>query len=292
MDYFRAFNVRKHGAKGKKKTTAAAAGDVDDGGDASGGDEADEDDDVLLALTEGALVKNLGLPIVLVCTKVDTMRSLEKEYDYRDAHVEYVQLALRKLCLEYGAALFYTSAKENVNCEAVFDYLAHRLYDFPWTGSEQILEKESILIPSGWDSKSRMGTLEENVRGSGVIDPDAAFGDVIPRPKSRRKANAAKKDVVAEDDQAFLKRQLDGGAAAAAAAAAPKATGNATFATGDSGVGKGKGKGKAPPMALAATADFFNNLLQSGSPGTPDRSSADLRTQVKKELVDLKAAKE
>ena len=54
------------------------------------GEEANKD--VLLPLTEGVLLNNLGIPLAVVCTKVDTMATLEKDLDYTDAHFDLIQV--------------------------------------------------------------------------------------------------------------------------------------------------------------------------------------------------------
>ena len=44
--------------------------------------------------------------------------------------MEYCQV--RKFCLQYGASLFYTSVKEDKNCDLLYKYLVHRIYHFPF----------------------------------------------------------------------------------------------------------------------------------------------------------------
>ena len=39
---------------------------------------------------------------------------------------------VRKFCLQYGASLFYTSVKEDKNCDLLYKYLVHRIYQFPF----------------------------------------------------------------------------------------------------------------------------------------------------------------
>ena len=55
--------------------------------------------------------------------------------------MEYCQV--RKFCLQYGASLFYTSVKEDKNCDLLYKYLVHRIYHFPFkvreTGRDPIL---------------------------------------------------------------------------------------------------------------------------------------------------------
>ena len=46
---------------------------------------------------------------------------------------------VRKFCLQYGASLFYTSVKEDKNCDLLYKYLVHRIYHFPFKVRDPIL---------------------------------------------------------------------------------------------------------------------------------------------------------
>jgi len=45
-----------------------------------------------------------------------------------------------------GAALFYTSAKENKNCSLLYKYLVHRLYGSQFTDAASVIEKDSVFM--------------------------------------------------------------------------------------------------------------------------------------------------
>lgn len=45
------------------------------------------------------LCNNLGLDIVVAVAKTDYMSTLEKEYDYKEEHFDFIQQAIRKFCL-------------------------------------------------------------------------------------------------------------------------------------------------------------------------------------------------
>ena len=81
--------------------------------------------------------RNLGLDLVVVVTKTDYMSELEKDFDYKDEHFDFIQQAVRKFCLQYGASLFYTSVKEDKNCDLLYKYLVHRIYNFPFKVRQQ-----------------------------------------------------------------------------------------------------------------------------------------------------------
>lgn len=126
-----------------------------------------EDELDTLPLPEGVLTTNLGLDIVVVITKVssffiykfgvefnyffivlqtDYMTTLEKEYDYKDEHFDFMQQWIRRFCLQHGASLFYTSAKEDKNCDLLYKYLTHRIYDLPFRTPALVVEKDAVLM--------------------------------------------------------------------------------------------------------------------------------------------------
>lgn len=157
-----------------------------------------------LPLSEGVLTSNLGLDVVVVITKTDYMSTLEKENDYRDEHFDFIQQWVRRFCLQYGAGLFYTSAKEDKNCDLLYKYLTHRLYSLPFRTPALVVEKEALLVPSGWDSMKKISIVCENLQS---MKPDDYYRDVIAPPASR-KSGGRETEVVAEDEQVFLARML------------------------------------------------------------------------------------
>jgi len=48
--------------------------------------------------------------------------------------------------LSDGAALLYTSMKENKNLDLLYKYLVHRLYGFPFNIPAQVVEKDSVFM--------------------------------------------------------------------------------------------------------------------------------------------------
>lgn len=78
--------------------------------------------------------------------QTDYMSTLEKEHDYRDEHLDFMQQWIRKFCLQYGAALFYTSAKEDKNCDLLYKYLTHRIYGLPFRTPALVVEKDAVFM--------------------------------------------------------------------------------------------------------------------------------------------------
>nr|CAD7396024.1 unnamed protein product [Timema poppensis] len=142
----------------------------DDGGD-------------IFPLGDGVLTRNLGLDIVVVVTKTDYMSTLEKDFDYRDEHFDFIQQWIRRFCLQYGAGLFYTSVKEDKNCDLLYKYLTHRIYGFPFRTPALVVEKDAVLIPSGWDNMKKISILYENMQS---MKPDDYYRDIIVQPALRK----------------------------------------------------------------------------------------------------------
>ncbi|CAH8821026.1 unnamed protein product [Trichobilharzia szidati] len=167
----------------------------------------------------GVMDKLLAIPIMIVITKSDIADALEKDSGYTDEQFDFILFHLRKLCLEYGAALIYTSVKESINTDVFLDYLKHRLFDMPLKNSAMLVDPEAIFIPAGWDSLHRLELFKKSLSPNLI---DSSYNQVIPRPlKLRRKGSCASKATesttsseevniiqTVEDDQHFLNRML------------------------------------------------------------------------------------
>uniref|UniRef100_A0A3B5MU32 Dynein light intermediate chain n=1 Tax=Xiphophorus couchianus TaxID=32473 RepID=A0A3B5MU32_9TELE len=227
----------------------------------------DEEEGVLLPLGDNTLTHNLGIPVVVVCTKCDAISTLEKEHDYRDEHLDFIQSHIRHFCLQYGASLLYTSVKEMKNLDILYKYLVHRLYGFPFHCSAQVVERDAVFIPSGWDNEKKIAILHENFQ---TLKPDDSYEDVVVKPPVRKIVH--EKEIQAEDDQVFLvKLQTLLAKQPAVTAGRPVVTGRPQvhreqaidvliiYTTGQTSEG--------------VLANFFNSLLTkkagTGGPGTP-----------------------
>ena len=78
--------------------------------------------------------------------QTDYMADLERDYDYKEEHFDFIQQSVRKFCLQYGAALFYTSVKEDKNCDVLYKYLVHRIYNFPFKTPALVVEKDAVFM--------------------------------------------------------------------------------------------------------------------------------------------------
>jgi len=168
------------------------------------------DEQSLLPLGDGIFDKNLGIPIIIVCCKTDYMVQLEKEFNYKDAHFDYIQTALRRICLSYGSALLYCSAKKNRNCEILLPYIEYRLLGFEFPHKAQLLEKDILFVPSGIDSLNKIKIDFDNQPLS--KDPDEPYQEVIAIPKRllhMRAQNRIEALIIAEEDQEFLAKNKE-----------------------------------------------------------------------------------
>ncbi|XP_074522305.1 cytoplasmic dynein 1 light intermediate chain 2 isoform X1 [Halichoeres trimaculatus] len=245
---------------------------------------AEEDEAVVLPLGDNTLTHNLGIPVLIVCTKCDAVSVLEKEHDYREEHFDFIQSHIRRFCLQYGAGLIYTSVKEEKNLDLLYKYILHKVYDFQFTTSALVVEKDAVFIPSGWDNEKKIGILHENITS---VRPDDPFEDFISKPPVRKLVHD--KEISAEDEQVFLMKQQSLLAKQPAtptrgatespgrtASGSPRPAGRAGQPTVTSGSPMAAVKKPDPNMKGGAAnegvlANFFNSLLskKTGSPGSP-----------------------
>ncbi|KAE8267926.1 hypothetical protein A4X09_0g4418 [Tilletia walkeri] len=158
------------------------------------------DREAQLPLGDGILNSNFGVPIIVVCTKADLMAKLERDRDFKEEQFDYIQQVLRTVCLKYGAALFYTSHTRPQSFDILRSYVLHRLFPpAPTTGAgagsaeanvsrpgddggagttgvsggaaaisfpfnhraATLAERETLLVPTGWDTWGKINALRE-----------------------------------------------------------------------------------------------------------------------------------
>jgi dynein light intermediate chain 1 len=54
---------------------------------------------IVLPLADNVLSRNLGIPVVIACNKCDLLSSVEKEREYKEEHLDFIQQHVRKFCL-------------------------------------------------------------------------------------------------------------------------------------------------------------------------------------------------
>ncbi|KAM4539473.1 cytoplasmic dynein 1 light intermediate chain 1 isoform 1-T1 [Odontesthes bonariensis] len=235
----------------------------------------EEEEGVLLPLGDNTLTHNLGIPVVVVCTKCDAISTLEKEHDYRDEHLDFIQSHIRRFCLQYGASLLYTSVKEMKNLDILYKYLVHRLYGFPFHCPAQVVERDAVFIPSGWDNEKKIAILHENFQ---TVKADDSYEDVIVKPPVRKFVH--EKEIQAEDDQVFLVKlqsllakqpTVTAGRPVDTASRAP--TGSPRTSNRSAAANVANAMPQSGQTSEGVLANFFNSLLTkkagTGGPGTP-----------------------
>uniref|UniRef100_A0A8D1K5A1 Dynein light intermediate chain n=1 Tax=Sus scrofa TaxID=9823 RepID=A0A8D1K5A1_PIG len=231
-----------------------------------------DEENVALPLGDNVLTHNLGVPVLVVCTKCDAVSVLEKEHDYRDEHFDFIQSHLRRFCLQYGAALIYTSVKEEKNLDLLYKYIVHKTYGFHFTTPALVVEKEAVFIPAGWDNEKKIAILHENFT---TVKPEDAYEDFIVKPPVRKLVHD--KELAAEDEQVFLmKQQVRPESPARGPSGSPRTQGrggpaSVPSASPGTSVKKPDPNIKNNAASEGVLASFFNSLLskKTGSPGSP-----------------------
>ncbi|KAK8844775.1 hypothetical protein IAR55_006625 [Kwoniella newhampshirensis] len=212
-------------------------------------------DGEVLPLGPGSLTLNQsGVPIVVVCTKADLMDTVGDSVGMKgggwEERTDWVQQVLRTICLAHGASLFYTASTQPTAYALLRNYLLHRLYSpppststsadpkahaaisrFPFPYRANVLDRDAVMVPAGWDSWGKINVLREGFEPnrvgkawevslgrakSGDEAEDAAEGlenlwvEMIPdTERGPRPANTHGVLTTAEPEQSFLSRQLD-----------------------------------------------------------------------------------
>ncbi|KAJ3008829.1 hypothetical protein HKX48_008320 [Thoreauomyces humboldtii] len=179
-------------------------------------------------------------------SRSDATTTLERDRDFREEQFDFVQQSLRTTCLRYGASLFYTSTHhpdtlENLRAYVLDRLLAPRIFvspqlsgvqslpaapvasPKPYAKKAQVVERDTVFVPSGWDSWGKIRVLREgfdceamgaDARSDtkGINEdptrPTAIYESVIRTPAGRE-TSTMEPATSAEQEQAFLERHLE-----------------------------------------------------------------------------------
>jgi len=102
------------------------------------------------------LTYNLGIPLIVAVTRADGASALETQKTV--GWSETIEAYLRSECLSYGAAIVYTMVQtKNVsNVDVLYDYLMHRIYEYPLKRRANLPSRDALFIPSGWDTQAKV----------------------------------------------------------------------------------------------------------------------------------------
>ncbi|KAG2186893.1 hypothetical protein INT44_003120 [Umbelopsis vinacea] len=186
-------------------------------------------DQVTLPLTQGSLTTNLGIPIAIVCCKSDLISHHEHTQDYKEEQFDFIQQTLRTISMKYGAALFYTSTLHPHTFHNLRQYILHRLLTvptkpYPFSTRAMVVERDTVLVPAGWDSWGKIRVLREGFDCEGASsewDDDLVedgehegrarkvYEEVIPDPEADEQPLNLQPAIAAEDEQVFLERHFE-----------------------------------------------------------------------------------
>lgn len=102
--------------------------DIEDSGFLSG----DEDIRTEMPLGEGVLKVNLGVPVLILCNKIDVIHMNSERSKLIQENLDFIQKHVREYALQYGATVMFTASKpkESHNLDVFYQYAMHRLYNF------------------------------------------------------------------------------------------------------------------------------------------------------------------
>lgn len=166
-----------------------------DGSGGDGGNSSNSNVDLKVAVPAEATVEelvslsevmcdNLGVPVVVSLSKVDSDAMLPQKgglvvgTSEQEATFEFlnvVQDYLRLKCLSLGAALVFNSERKNRNVDVLYAYIGYLLFGLKVGHRPQASATDSVFIPSGWDTKSKIAFEFESKK----IALDESFGAVV-----------------------------------------------------------------------------------------------------------------
>ncbi len=137
---------------------------------------------------------------------------------------DFIQQSLRTVGLEYGAGLFYVSTLRPNTVTDLRSYLLHILFSFTKEQAfqcnvkPQVLERDTIFIPCGWDSIGKIKMTKDTFPCETYLDPTTVsanlmtdYAVVIKKPIDNTVCSANKiiNDhlIIPENEQEFLERQ-------------------------------------------------------------------------------------
>ncbi|TPX56278.1 hypothetical protein PhCBS80983_g04674 [Powellomyces hirtus] len=176
----------------------------------------------------------------------DATAILERDRGYKEEQFDFIQQSLRTICLQYGSALFYTSTHHPDTLDTLRSYVLDRMLTsspspstigsstiphtvqtkspFALTKKVQVVERDTVFVPSGWDSWGKIKVLRQGfdcraMAGQPKQADDADVDDEsgTPRdmyesvvvPPSVQDSYMAEPVVAAENEQTFLERHLE-----------------------------------------------------------------------------------
>lgn len=145
-------------------------------------------------LNNDILITNCGVPFIFAINKSDNPCL---KYDEK---AEFVLKHIRKMAINYGATIIYTSTKKKYNIKVLYDYIFHSLYNFDLIHSLNLIDKTSFFIPSGYDRFSVLKSSDTQ------HDLDYDYYDIIKNEERVKENNQKEQEIECEKVSEFLKK--------------------------------------------------------------------------------------
>merc|ERR1719502_2662668 len=91
--------------------------------------------------------------------------------------------------------------KNTSNVDVLYEYLMHRLYAYSFKRKAQVPSRDTLFIPSGWDSREKVDQAASHLAGGGL---EQSFESVVNQPQQQNAAPP--KEEECEELTTFLKR--------------------------------------------------------------------------------------
>ncbi|KAG9038612.1 hypothetical protein FRB95_000834, partial [Tulasnella sp. JGI-2019a] len=207
----------------------------------------------LLPLSQGVFTHNRsGVPIIVVCAKADkidddagsgpglggNMAGVAKNKGANwEERTDGIMQVMRTVCLKYGAGLFYTSSSQPMSLVQLRSYALHLLfmppppatpdqppakYLFPFRQRPNLLDRDRIAIPAGWDSWGKIGVVRDGfdcAKWEAAWERDVDQGETAGGACDMYRAFVGMTDadetpglpplITTEPEQSFLARQYE-----------------------------------------------------------------------------------
>jgi len=124
-----------------------------------------------LPLAPGEFDQPIGIPINVICCNTQAVEKLEKEQGFKEPDFDYILQYLRTILLKHGAGLIYTMPTQPGQLHALILQSLHIGYnnpgheslanDYHSTLKHNVVDRERILVPPGWDSWGKIRIVGE-----------------------------------------------------------------------------------------------------------------------------------